>query len=138
LSDLAGLPQDIIDLLTPYLGYKGAEAQEIAGNLKVSDDQANIINEFSKSEATSNLSQKWKEKTGQDFSELPKNKATVIASVAFQYGDLATKAPNFWGQVTSDDWEGATKNLRDFKDSYGSRRNLEADFFEAGSKKNLN
>ena len=60
LSDLAGLPQDIIDLLTPYLGYKGAEAQEIAGNLKVSDDQANIINEFSKSEATSNLSQKWK------------------------------------------------------------------------------
>lgn len=135
LSDLSGLPQDIIDLLTPYLGYKGAEAQEIAGNLKVSDDQANIINEFSKSEATSKLSQKWKEKTGQDFSDLPKNKATVIASVAFQYGDLATKAPNFWRQVTSDDWDGAIKNLRDFKDSYGSRRNLEADFFEAGSKK---
>ena len=131
LNDLAGLPQDIIDLLKPYLGFKGAEAQEMAGNLKVSDEQANIINEFSKAEATENLSRKWKEKTGQEFSELPKNKATVIASAAFQYGDLASETPNFWKQVTEDDWGAAVKNLRNFQDKYPSRRNKEADYFEA-------
>jgi hypothetical protein len=132
LSDLSGLPEDIITLLKPFLGFKGAEAQEMAKNLKVSQTQAETINEFAHKQAAENLASKWKAKTGQDFAELPKNKATVIASVAFQYGDLETKTPNFWRQVTEDDWGAAIKNLRDFGDDYDTRRNLEADFVESG------
>ena len=83
--------------------------------------------DFAKTKAIEDLSRKWKAETGQEFSELPKHKATVIASVAFQYGDLKSETPNFWRQVTNDDWDAAEKNLRDFKDRYGSRRNREAD-----------
>ena len=60
------------------------------------------------------------------------NKATTVASVAFQYGNLETETPNFWRQVTSGDWNAAEKNLRDFQDDYGTRRNLEADYLVAG------
>jgi GH24 family phage-related lysozyme (muramidase) len=145
LSDLEGLPQNIVDLLKPFLGFKGAEAKAMASDLVINDAQGKVINEFAKSEALQNLSQKWEAKTGTKFEELPTNKATVIASVAFQYGDLASETPNFWRQVTTDDWNAAVKNLRNFGDDYDSRRELEADYFEAGlteeeaeSKKNLN
>ena len=132
LSDLAGLPDSIIEKLKPFLGFKGAEADEIASNLTITNDEAKVINDFSKKEATELLSKRWKSATGTDFSELPKNKATVIASVAFQYGNLETETPNFWRQVTNDDWAAAEKNLRDFKDKYDSRRKLEADYYVAG------
>ena len=130
LSDLQGLPQDIIDALTPYLGIKGAEASSVASDLKVSNEQAKIIDEFSKEEAVNRLRSKWQAATGQSFDELPMNKATVVASVAFQYGDLASETPNFWKQVTSDDWDGAVKNLNNFQDKYPTRRKKEADYFQ--------
>ncbi|HAW80211.1 MAG TPA: peptidase [Balneola sp.] len=130
LSDLAGLPQDIIDVLTPYLGIKGAAAADLASELIVDDSQAKVIDEFSHNEAVERLSSSWESKTGTPFSELPMGKATTIASVAFQYGDLASKAPNFWEQVTTDDWDGAVANLRNFGDNYKTRRNKEAEYFQ--------
>ena len=91
LADLSGLPEEIINILKPFLGFKGAEAEEIAGNLRITSEQAEVINEFSKKEATELLSKRWKKATGTEFSELPMNKATVIASVAFQYINLKKK-----------------------------------------------
>ena len=132
LSDLSGLPDEIVKTLEPFLGLKGAEAKEAASKLKINKQQSAVINDFAKTTAIEDLSRKWKAETGQEFSELPKHKATVIASVAFQYGDLKSETPNFWRQVTNDDWDAAEKNLRDFKDRYGSRRNREADYFMAG------
>jgi len=132
LSDLDGLPDNIVEKLKPFLGFKGAEADEMASNLTITNDESKIINDFSKKEATELLSKRWKNATGSEFSELPKNKATVIASVAFQYGNLETETPNFWRQVTNDDWAAAEKNLRDFKDNYDSRRKLEANYYVAG------
>ena len=126
LSDLKGLPQDIIDLLSPFLGFQGAEASEIAPNLEVTEDQAKIINEFAKSEAITRLKNKWENATGTSFDDLSTEQATVLASVAFQYGDLETRTPNFWKQTTSGDWVGAYKNLLKFGDRYTSRRLDEA------------
>ncbi|BAQ94335.1 pesticin domain-containing protein [uncultured phage MedDCM-OCT-S46-C10] len=126
LEDLKGLPQDIIDLLTPFLGFKGAEAEEIASNLKISEDQAKTINEFAKSEAITKLKNKWENSTGSSFDDLSTEQATVLASVAFQYGDLESRTPNFWKQTTSGDWVGAYKNLLNFGDRYKSRRLAEA------------
>jgi hypothetical protein len=130
LSDLAGLPQDIIDVLTPYLGIKGAEAAEKAKGLNIDNSQAKVIDEFSHKESYDRLSSKWEAATGTSFSELPEHEATVIASVAFQYGDLASRTPNFWKQVTSGDWDGAVSNLRNFGDRYETRRKKEAEYFQ--------
>ena len=126
LSDLKGLPEDIIALLTPFLGFTGAEASEIAPNLKVSEDQAKIINEFAKSTELAKLKTKWQNATGTNFDDLPTEQATVLTSVAFQYGDLESRTPNFWKQTTSGDWVGAYKNLLNFGDRYKSRRLNEA------------
>ena len=128
LEDLKGLPQDIIDVLTPFLSLKGAEAQEVASNLNVSEDQAKIINEFAKSEAITNLRTEWENTTGTSFDDLSKEKATVLASVAFQYGNLESATTNFWKQTTSGDWEGAYNNLLNFGDRYDSRRKNEANY----------
>ena len=125
-SDLTGLPKDIIDILKPFLGFQGAEASEIAPNLEVTEDQAKIINEFAKSEAITRLKNKWENATGTSFDDLSTEQATVLASVAFQYGDLETRTPNFWKQTTSGDWVGAYKNLLKFGDRYTSRRLDEA------------
>ena len=125
-SDLKGLPEDIIALLTPFLGFTGAEASEIAPNLKVSEDQAKIINEFAKSTELAKLKTKWQNATGTNFDDLPTEQATVLTSVAFQYGDLESRTPNFWKQTTSGDWVGAYKNLLNFGDRYKSRRLNEA------------
>ena len=126
LKDLDGLPQDIIDLLTPFLGFKGAEAEEMASNLQVSTGQAKTINEFAKNEAVTRLKNKWETSTGTSFDDLSTEQATVLASVAFQYGDLESRTPNFWNQATSGDWVGAYKNLLNFGDRYKSRRLNEA------------
>lgn len=131
LSDLSGLPDTIIQKLKPFLGYKGAEAAKLAGGLKVSKTEANTINEFAKTKASENLASAWKQATGEDFSTLDRGKATAVASVAFQYGNLPTETPRFWRAVTSNNWSGAIKELRDFKDRYPSRRNKEADYLVA-------
>ena len=128
LSDLKGLPEDIVKILTPFLSLKGAEAQEVASNLNVNEEQAKIINEFAKSEAITNLKTKWETSTGTSFDTLSKEQATVLASVAFQYGDLESRTPNFWKQATSGDWEGAYNNLLNFGDRYDSRRKDEANY----------
>ena len=107
LEDLKGLPDDIVEILKPFLGLKGVEASEIAPNLKITEDQGKIINEFAKSEAITNLKTKWENSTGTSFNDLSTEQATVLASVAFQYGDLESRTPNFWKQTTSGDWVGA-------------------------------
>lgn len=127
LSDLEGLSDSLIEKLTPYLGKKGKAADKIAANLKLNEAEANSINEFAKQTELQKISNKWKEATGTDFSDLDANKQTVIASVAFQYGsNLEEATPNFWQQVISGDWEAAKKNLLNFGDSYSSRRKREA------------
>jgi len=128
IEDLKGLPETIVEKLKPFLGFTKLKAAEIAPNLKVSEDEAKIINEFAKSEAINNLKTKWENTTGTSFDNLSKEQATVLASVAFQYGDLETRTPNFWKQTTSGDWEGAYNNLLNFGDRYGSRRKEEANY----------
>ena len=136
-NDLTGLPKEIIELLTPFLGFTGVKAEEIAGNLNVSNDQAKIINEFAKSTELAKLKTAWTNATGTSFDELDQGKATVLASVAFQYGNLETETPNFWKQATSGDWNAVSVNLMNFGDSYSSRRLREARYLNKFAKKKL-
>ena len=85
-----------------------------------------MLNEVAKNQTVGMLTNLWKNKTGKDFQDLPSNKQTVLASVAFQYGDLPKKTPKFWKYATSDDWDSVKRELNDFKDDYPTRRRKEA------------
>lgn len=130
LSDLIGLPKPIIDKLTPYLMLKGKEAEKklLSCQLRLTDEECAKINRFAHQEAEENLVDWWEGET--PFNELTELQQTVVASVSFQYGHLASRTPNFWRQVTSGDWDAAIKNLRNFGDRYPTRRNTEANYLE--------
>ena len=132
IRSLEGLPEDLVMKLAPYLGVRGEAAQNIAPSLKITSEEADMLNEVAKNQTVGMLSNLWKNKTGTDFQDLPSNKQTVLASVAFQYGDLESRTPNFWKQTTSGDWDAATDNLRNFGDRYESRRTREADYLMEG------
>ena len=55
----------------------------------------------------------------------------VVSSVGFQYGsNLAKATPRFWDAVTNGRWQDAVDELRNFGDSYSTRRNKEADLLQ--------
>jgi hypothetical protein len=66
-----------------------------------------------------------------DFQDLPPEVQTVIASVGYQYGTPHIKTPDFWGFVTSQDWDSAIAELWDFRDNHRLRREDEAKYLEA-------
>lgn len=133
-SDLAGLPSDLVAKLKPYLGKKGASAATFVSQnpLSITQQEADTINTFAKNQELGRLIPKFDAVSSVPFAQLTPQQQTVVASVAFQYGNLADKTPNFWRQITTGDWSGALQNLRNFGDDYGSRRNREADYLESG------
>lgn len=62
-----------------------------------------------------------------DFDHIPDQAQTVIASVAFQYGDLETRCPKFWLAACGQDWDKVIIELENFGDRYPMRRKKEAD-----------
>lgn len=128
-SDIRGLPDALIAKLRPYLGVTGEEAKELLRKLPLvlSKEEATQIDVLTKCEALINLMQEWTDSGAAiKFECLDKKLRTVVASVAFQYGNLRIRTPNFWRQVTTGDWTAAYYNLMDFGDAYKSRRRLEA------------
>ena len=89
------------------------------------------MNELAKKQEIGKLKEAWNNSASTvSFDDLTKEQATAVASVAFQYGNLATETPKFWGYVTSGDWVAAAKELRNFGDKHPSRRKLEANYLE--------
>lgn len=101
--------------------------------LTLSLTEVAAVNRYAKQQAVDRLQEQWNNdpETKENFAALPSVCQTVIASVAFQYGCLSQRTPNFWRQVTTGDWHGALANLRDFGDRYPTRRNKEADMLQA-------
>ena len=84
--------QGLADKLAPYSGLKGYNARYAINEqeLLVSDAEAVAINEFSHKEAAERLLSKFN-----DLYEFSSECQTVIASVAFQYGDIENRCPMF-------------------------------------------
>jgi len=128
-----GLAADLIAKLEPYLGKTGKEATDAlkAQGLKISTAEAGEIDKAVKAAEVNRLGRQYlaaaDNRSKTDFFSLPAEAQTVIASVAFQYGDLATRTPKFWKAVSAQNWSQAVNILRDFGDAYSTRRNLEAD-----------
>tara|TARA_Y100001951_G_scaffold89405_1_gene81749 strand:+ start:10771 stop:11340 length:570 start_codon:yes stop_codon:yes gene_type:complete len=128
-TDIKALPDYLIVKLTPFLGLTGNKAiyklKECP--LVLTKTEALQIDNLSHREALVNLLKDWAAAdTSIDYRYLDKNLRTVIASVAFQYGDLPSRTPKFWSQVTSNQWVDAYYNLLDFKDNFRTRRHKEA------------
>lgn len=144
LSQLRGMfgGGELFDLLSPYAGLRLQQAVQSlnARPLTVTRAQADRIDRVAKAGVVSTLIQRYDQEVARkrcfasgaglvDFVGLPDEAATVIASVAFQYGPGLTQAtPGFWDQITSQDWEAARANLLSFGDAYPTRRRREAEY----------
>jgi hypothetical protein len=120
----------LVAKLVPYVGLKKYDAQEKLSEipLQVSEQESAEIHRYCKSDATKKLERLWNNSTATiSFELLSVECQTVVASVAFQYGDLSLRTPNFWQQVTTENWQAALANLQNFGDKYPTRRNKEAD-----------
>jgi len=128
------LSTNLSNKLLPYVGKKRHEADAFVKQhpLQISTAEACELNIYSANNALQRITKEWNHSHSEiNFSMLPEACATVIASVAFQYGCLNKRTPNFWQQVTSSNWPQAIDNLRNFGDKYATRRNKEADLLEA-------
>jgi len=128
------LPQSLVEKLKPYLGKKRTDAEEFLKKhpLTIEDADAQKIDKAVKKDHTQKLNLKYSasphNKKKIAFFSLPSEAQTVIASVSFQYGLNGT--PIFWKAVSSQNWEKAIKELRNFCDKYPTRRKKEAKLLE--------
>ncbi|MFV0575020.1 MAG: pesticin C-terminus-like muramidase, partial [Vibrio sp.] len=131
LNDLYNLrlSDDVIELLTPYLGLKKEKAVKALKEkpLVLNENQAKDIESKVKFSETKKIVDLYNTTSKEiKFECLPWQAQTVIASVSYQYGYLPTETPNFWKQAINRDWGNMYKNLNDFGDETPSRRRKEA------------
>lgn len=137
-SDLTslGLSSALITKFKPYLGLQGTTADDFLKKnpLTITEAEATDIDSKVKAKKVPALKQKYINSAHNTakvaFDDLPSQAQTVIASVSFQYGDLPSKTPKFWTAASSQDWVESVKILRNFGDSYRTRRGKEADLLE--------
>lgn len=118
---------ELADKLAPYCGVTGNNAITLLSEkpLVITESECEIINEYAHKQAENRLLAIWQRDCDYAFHSLPDGIQTIIASVAFQYGDLSKACPNFWRQAIEQDWEMMAKNLWDFGDAYPTRRRQE-------------
>ncbi|RTZ18092.1 type VI secretion system tip protein VgrG [Vibrio aquaticus] len=124
-----GLPEDLINRFSPYVGLKNQPAIEKlnALPLSITTEELEVVNELVKKSETNKLVKMYNSSSSTiEFECLPKEAQTVIASVAYQYGYLPRRTTAFWKQSITQDWLSMYNNLMDFKDSYPTRRKKEA------------
>jgi hypothetical protein len=133
-SQLTSLPPDLQALLTPYLGLKkqAAVAALAAQPLTITAAQADALDALARGGALTFIQRLYDRATAAGaFDALPNQAQTVIASVSFQYGNLALRCPKFWGICVAQNWAGAVHELQNFGDAYSMRRNREAAYLAA-------
>ncbi len=134
-ADIAalGLPASLANRLGPYLGKRKAEAVAAlaAAPLSITAAEAGLLDKAVHTRTVEALRQSYDADGVVPFDDLPGAAQTVIASVAFQYGtNLRKRTPNFWTAACGQDWPGVIAELRDFGDSYPTRRKREAAYLE--------
>lgn len=116
--------------LTKYCGLKQKAAVDfLAKNpLSLTDNDCNAIMRPLEAMHAQNVATMYNKgiSFGHSFDQLTSGQQTMIASVAYQYGNLPTKTPRLWKDIMGFDWEGAVKELRNFGDAYQPRHNREA------------
>jgi hypothetical protein len=114
--------------LLPYAGMRGKAAVDFLGKhpLLLTKQQVDDLFEATQVDALLTLRSLY----GPRWNLFPNPAQTVIASVYYQYGDLAKHTPRFYELTLAQDWPGVIRELRNFDDDYSTRRNREADYLE--------
>lgn len=128
------LPPKLAGKLSAYTGLRGQAAQHMLMQfpLVISPDDAVVIDALTGRAVIRLLAQRFDAVSIAPFASLPEPAQTVIASVAFQYGDLSRRCPTFWGCAIHQDWAGMHTELSNFGDRYSSRRQREAAYLQGG------
>lgn len=126
-----GLSSELIATLKPYLGKKTKEAQDVLDKapLTITARQATDIDKAVKKSHIFLIKLRYNAaaENKKEFTHLPVEAQTVIASVSFQYGtNLEVRAPKFWKAAKAQDWKECIKVLNAFGDAYPTRRKKEA------------
>lgn len=132
---LEGFPTKLKLKLKPYIGRTGDKARAAikAIPLTLTQDEADLLQSLVYCDLFANLISLFNKASVKDkFIDLYQEQQTAIADVAIQYGYLLYKrTPKFWKAVTTGDWKGAIRELRNFGDAYSIRRNKEADLIQS-------
>jgi hypothetical protein len=135
VSDLAKLKLDpaLDRLLSPYAGVTGDAAAAFLARipLVLTADQARQLSDAVHAANLPVLAHDYDAAIAAGavvFDQLPDEPATVICSVAHQYGSLAKACPRFWRAAVAQDWGAVIAELENFGDAYKTRRYNEADF----------
>lgn len=125
------LPLNIAAKLCRYCGVKGEAALKLlnVNPVNITTTEAEIIDLCVKNIMVERLTQRYNEVSKVPFEMLPEQAKTVIASVAFQYGNLAKRCPKFWRFATTGNWLAMVEELKSFGDRYTTRRLKEAEYF---------
>lgn len=134
-SDLVALlPEhgELVDKLAFYCGHKRNKALAVLVNhpLNITETEAQAIDKAVKQQLINQLQQRYDSAAETGFALLPPAVQTVIASVAFQYGDLAKRCPRFWNAALACDVVGLVRELNNFGDRYIKRRQREANYLQ--------
>lgn len=130
-----GLSTEFIEKARPYLGLTKEQATkklEETGGFTFDQAIAEKENTKVKKYYAKKVAEVYDKDSNVKFKDLTPEQQTVVTSVLFQYGytnpsDKKKGVPNFWKQVTSQDWAGALNNLKNFGDLYTTRRGKEAE-----------
>ena len=129
----AGVPQSIINSVSPYLGLTGSAAQSALsqhGGLTLSPADAQTLTQDVMNQYVQRLTTLYNGQTDvQLFSELPASAQTAIADVAYQYDplNLPGQTPSFWNDVLTGNWSQTVNELNNFGDAFSGRREAEGD-----------
>ncbi len=136
VAEIANMfPQVLAKKLIPYAGYKKDVAVEFleCNPLTITDEEADKITSLCDKEADKRLNHDWNNSVAEiPFNQLSDERQTILASVSYQYGNLAKRTPRFWGYATCGSWTSVVAELRDFGDAFPTRHNREADVLENG------
>lgn len=126
------LPYFLAQKLSVYCGFKKLDAVSVLNQLPltITAAEAEEIDLSVKHQMLTKLVQRYNRAAKVAFDGLPEPMQTVIASVAFQYGDLSKRCPKFWRAATQADSDAMALELRDFGDRYPSRRHREANYLQ--------
>lgn len=134
-SDLVALlpeHEELVDKLAFYCGHKRNTAVAVLANrpLHITESEALIIDSAVKWQLLKQLQQRYDGAAETGFAMLPAAMQTVIASVAFQYGDLARRCPRFWRAAVAGETIAMIRELKNFGDRYITRRQTEANYLQ--------
>lgn len=125
------IPDDLKRRLDIYRGKIGKEAVKFLRQhpLELTEYEALLLSQQVLLRAVVFVKNQWNADSDVQWMAIPDALQTVVFSVLYQYGSRL-RVPKFWKAATSLDIKATIAELRDFGDSYPTRRNKEADYLE--------